>query len=54
MTILCGSMSHAKRQMIREIEGESELFRSIPIYLSRFGLRIWQHDELDSVDNRIR
>ena len=54
VTVLCGSMSYAKRQMIRDIESESELFRSIPIYLSRYGLRIWQHDELESGDSRIR
>jgi len=42
ITILCGPRSHAKRAMIREIEEESPLFQSIPIYLSRFGLRIWE------------
>lgn len=42
LTILCGSLSHAKRAMIREIEQENPLFRNIPIYLSRFGLRVWE------------
>jgi D-glycero-alpha-D-manno-heptose-7-phosphate kinase len=42
LTILCGPLSHAKRAMIREIEEESPLFQNIPIYLSRFGLRIWE------------
>ena len=42
LTILCGPRSHAKRAMIREIEEESVLFQNIPIYLSRFGLRIWE------------
>jgi hypothetical protein len=28
--------------MIREIEEESPLFQNIPIYLSRFGLRVWE------------
>jgi D-glycero-alpha-D-manno-heptose-7-phosphate kinase len=42
LTILCGSLSHDKRAMIREIEEESPLFQNIPIYLSRFGLRIWE------------
>ncbi len=42
LTLLCGPRSHAKRAMIREIEEESVLFQSIPIYLSRFGLRIWE------------
>jgi hypothetical protein len=37
-------LSHVKRAMIREIEQESPLFKSIPIYLSRFGLRIWGTD----------
>ena len=45
VTILCGSASYAKREMIRVIEQESELLQNIPIYLSRYGLRIWQHDE---------
>jgi D-glycero-alpha-D-manno-heptose-7-phosphate kinase len=38
----CGPLSHAKRAMIREIEEESPLFQNIPIYLSRFGLRVWE------------
>jgi D-glycero-alpha-D-manno-heptose-7-phosphate kinase len=42
LTILCGPLSHAKRAMIREIEEENPLFQNIPIYLSRFGLRIWE------------
>jgi D-glycero-alpha-D-manno-heptose-7-phosphate kinase len=42
LTILCGPSSHAKRTMIREIEEESPLFQNIPIYLSRYGLRIWE------------
>jgi len=42
ITILCGPLSHAKRAMIREMEAESPLFQNIPIYLSRFGLRIWE------------
>jgi hypothetical protein len=41
-------LSHAKRAMIREIEAESPLFQSIPVYLSRFGLRIWGTDFRDS------
>jgi D-glycero-alpha-D-manno-heptose-7-phosphate kinase len=42
LTILGGPLSHVKRAMIREIEQESPLFQNIPIYLSRFGLRIWE------------
>ena len=48
LTILCGSLSHAKRAMIREIEEEGPLFQSIPIYLSRFGLRSWESEFGDS------
>lgn len=42
LTILCGPLSHVKRATIREIEGENPLFQNIPIYLSRFGLRVWE------------
>jgi len=48
LTILGGSLSHVKRAMIREIEQESPLFQNIPIYLSRFGLRIWETGFRDS------
>jgi D-glycero-alpha-D-manno-heptose-7-phosphate kinase len=44
LTVLCGPLSDAKRAMVREIEEESSLFQNIPIYLSRFGLRIWETD----------
>lgn len=42
VTILCGSLSHAKRAMIREIEEANPRFKNIPIYLSRYGLRTWE------------
>lgn len=42
VTILCGSLSHAKRAMIREIEKENPLFKNIPVHLSRYGLRTWE------------
>lgn len=42
LAILCGSQSHIKREMIREIEQENALFKNIPIYLSRYGLRVWE------------
>ena len=42
LTILTGTISHVKRAMIREIETENPLFRNIPIYLSRYGLRTWE------------
>lgn len=41
ITLLCGETSSQKREMIRQIEGANSLFKNIPIYLSRFGLRIW-------------
>jgi D-glycero-alpha-D-manno-heptose-7-phosphate kinase len=41
ITLLCGDTSSQKREMIRQIEGANPLFQNIPIYLSRFGLRIW-------------
>lgn len=42
LTILAGPLSHAKRAMLREIEAENPLFRNIPVYLSRTGLRTWE------------
>jgi D-glycero-alpha-D-manno-heptose-7-phosphate kinase len=42
ITILCGEMSHRKRAMIKAIESENRLFKNIPIYLSRHGLRVWE------------
>lgn len=42
VTILAGSLSHARRAMIREIEQENPLFKNIPIYLGRYGLRVWE------------
>ena len=41
VTILCGPLSHVKRAMIKEVEQENRLFKDIPIYLSRHGLRVW-------------
>jgi hypothetical protein len=40
--LLGGPSSHTKREMIREIEQEDPLFKHIPIYLSRYGLRTWE------------
>jgi D-glycero-alpha-D-manno-heptose-7-phosphate kinase len=45
VTLLCDERSSTKRAMIREIEADNPLFKSIPIYLSRFGLRIWEQDQ---------
>ena len=44
MTLLCGGQSSAKRAMLREIEQENPLFKAIPIYLSRYGLRVWRQE----------
>ena len=41
VTLLTEPLSHVKRSMIRAIEQDCELYRNIPIYLSRYGLRIW-------------
>lgn len=42
VTLLCGDVSHEKRAMIRAIEGSNPHYRSIPVYLSRYGLRVWE------------
>ena len=42
VTLLCGPQSEAKRAMIAEIEAENPLYKHIPIYLSRYGLRVWK------------
>ncbi len=42
LTILAGSSSPRKREMIRKIETLDPLYRNIPIYLSRFGVRTWE------------
>ena len=41
LTLLCGPLSAARRAMIRDIEQENARFQSIPIRLSRHGLRTW-------------
>ena len=41
ITLLAGLHSHQKRELIREVESHNPLFKVIPIYLSRFGLRLW-------------
>jgi D-glycero-alpha-D-manno-heptose-7-phosphate kinase len=41
VTLLCGDTSSQKREMIRQIEAANALYKNIPVYLSRFGLRIW-------------
>jgi D-glycero-alpha-D-manno-heptose-7-phosphate kinase len=44
VTILCDAVAQVKRAMLRTIEQENPLFKNIPIYLSRYGLRVWKRD----------
>jgi D-glycero-alpha-D-manno-heptose-7-phosphate kinase len=44
ITILCGQRSSVKRSMIREIQETNSRYQNIPIYLSRYGLRIWENE----------
>jgi D-glycero-alpha-D-manno-heptose-7-phosphate kinase len=44
VTILANDLSQAKRAMLREIEEENSLFKNISIYLSRYGLRVWNQE----------
>jgi len=39
---LLGADSTQKRSLIEEIESANPLFQNIPLYLSRFGLRVWE------------
>ena len=48
VTLLCGDLSYVKRAMLREIEQENSLYKAIPMYLSRYGLRIWKQTLRDS------
>ncbi len=41
VTILGPALSTIKRSMIRTIEQDCPLYKNIPVYLSRFGLRTW-------------
>jgi len=41
LTLLAGASSAAMRAMVRQIEEDNPLFRSIPIHLERTGLRVW-------------
>jgi D-glycero-alpha-D-manno-heptose-7-phosphate kinase len=42
VTLLSGATSSEKRTLIQAIEEANPLFKSLPIYLSRFGLRVWE------------
>jgi D-glycero-alpha-D-manno-heptose-7-phosphate kinase len=41
LTLLSGHSMSGKRAMIHAIEQTNPLFQSIPVYLSRYGLRVW-------------
>ena len=42
VTILCNDRYSVKRTLVREIEADNPLYKNIPVYLSRYGLRIWE------------
>jgi D-glycero-alpha-D-manno-heptose-7-phosphate kinase len=42
VTLLCGESSGGRRRLIRAITEANPLHQPIPIYLSRFGLRVWE------------
>ena len=42
VTLLCGAPSYQRRALRDAIEASNPLFRNIPIYLSRMGLRVWE------------
>ena len=42
VTLLTGPQSDEKRALVREIEQINPLFQNIPLYLSRYGLRVWE------------
>ena len=48
LTILCGSSPSVRRAMIRDIEKINSSIRQIPVYLSRFGLRVWETGEKEA------
>jgi D-glycero-alpha-D-manno-heptose-7-phosphate kinase len=42
LTILCDSIASARRAMLSDIEQENPHFKNIPVYLSRYGMRVWR------------
>lgn len=42
VTLLTSSSRAGKRQLLREIEALDPKYQPIPVYLSRFGLRVWE------------
>ena len=43
ITLLCNDLSYIKRIIIKDIEEDNKLFKNIPIYLSRHGIRVWDY-----------
>jgi D-glycero-alpha-D-manno-heptose-7-phosphate kinase len=54
LTILCDAVAQAKRAMLCTIEQENPHFKNIPIYLSRYGLRVWRRDYESSAPGKAR
>lgn len=54
LTILCDAVAQAKRAMLRAIEQENPHFKNIPMYLSRYGLRVWRQDYESSAPGKAR
>jgi D-glycero-alpha-D-manno-heptose-7-phosphate kinase len=44
ITLLCNELSEMKRGLIHDIERENSSFRNISVYLSRYGLRVWEYE----------
>jgi len=42
VTLLCGASASERRNLLRAIAEANPLFQPIPVYLSRFGLRVWE------------
>jgi D-glycero-alpha-D-manno-heptose-7-phosphate kinase len=42
ITLLCDESASVRRSLLRTIAQSNPLFEPIPIYLSRFGLRVWE------------
>jgi D-glycero-alpha-D-manno-heptose-7-phosphate kinase len=42
VTILSGESASTKRDMLQQIQRTNPRYQQIPIYLSRFGLRVWE------------
>jgi D-glycero-alpha-D-manno-heptose-7-phosphate kinase len=42
VTLLAGPITSEKRALIRAIGETNRLYSCLPIYLSRFGLRVWE------------